>query len=272
MGERMPTLDLNGERFHYHVDDFSDPWLTSKPVLLHHSAGGNLHRWRPWVPTLARRHPTLRFDMRGHGGTTSRPDSPFSLPDLAADIARVMDALAIEKTHLVGASAGGIVSLQFAHDFPDRLHSLTLVASTPRLAQMGADMDASGWGATLEREGTRAWLLSDTDKRFGPDTPREVIDWYADEGAKTEASEVLALQACLLAADLAPLLSQITVPTLILAARHDPITPLEIQQLMAQTMPEATLDIFVGVGHNMKVEIPDALAQRTLEFIDGATT
>ena len=132
------------------------------------------------------------------------PIRPFVITELAADIACVMDALDIEKTHLVGASAGGIVSLQFAHDFPGRLHSLTLVASTPRLAQMGADMDASGWGDTLRREGTRAWLLSDTDKRFGPDTPREVIDWYADEGAKTEASEVLALQACLLAADLAP--------------------------------------------------------------------
>ena len=268
----MPTLELNGEQFHYHVDDFSDPWCSAQPVLLHHSAGGNLHRWRPWVPTLSRSHPVARFDMRGHGGTTSRSDSPFIITELAADIARVMDALNIDKTHLVGASAGGIVSLQFAHDFPDRLHSLTLVASTPRLAQMGADMDASGWGDTLRREGTRAWLLSDTDKRFGPDTPREIIDWYADEGARTQASEVLALQACLLAADLAPLLPQIAVPTLILAARHDPITPLEIQQLMAQTMPNATLEIIDGVGHNMKVEIPDTLAQRTLEFIDGANS
>ena len=265
----MPMLELNGESVHYHVDDFSDPWRSAQPVLLHHSAGGNLHRWRPWVPTLSRSHPVTRFDMRGHGGTTSRSDSPFVITELAADIARVMDSLNIDKTHLVGASAGGIVSLQFAHDFADRLHSLTLVASTPRLAQMGADMDASGWGHTLRREGTRAWLLSDTDKRFGPDTPREIIDWYADEGAKTEATEVLALQACLLAADLAPLLPRIAVPTLILAARHDPITPLEAQELMAQTLPNATLEIFDGVGHNMKVEIPDTLAQRTLEFIDG---
>ena len=265
----MPTLELNGEQFHYHTDDFSDPWRPAEPALLHHSAGGNLHRWRPWVPTLARRHPTFRFDMRGHAGTTSRSASPFVITELAADIARVMDALDVEKAHLVGASAGGIVSLQFAHDFPDRLHSLTLVASTPRLAQMGADMDASGWGDTLRTEGTRAWLLSDTDKRFGPDTPREVIDWYADEGAKTDATRVLALQACLLAADLAPLLSQITVPTLILAARHDPITPLEAQQLMAQTMPNATLEVFDGVGHNMKVEIPETLAQRTLNFIEN---
>lgn len=264
----MPTLELNGERFHHHVDDFSDPWRETQPILLHHSAGGNLNRWRPWIPTLARRHPTYRFDMRGHGGTTSRSDAPFVITELAADIARVMDALGIDRTHLVGASAGGIVSLQFAHDFPDRLHSLTLVASTPRLAQMGSNMDASGWRGTLEQQGTRAWLLSDTDKRFGPNTRREVVEWYADEGAKTAAAEVLALQACLLAADLTPLLPEIKAPTLILAASIDPITPLEIQQLMADRMPNAALETYDGVGHNMKVEIPEVLAARTLEFVD----
>ena len=263
----MPILDVNGDRFHYHVDDFSDPWRTPEPVLLHHSAGGNLHRWRAWVPTLARTRPVVRFDMRGHAGTPPLPDLRFSLPELAADIARVMDGLGIEKVHLVGASAGGIVSLRFAHDFPDRLHSLTLVASTPRLARMGASMDAAKWRNILEQEGTRAWLLSDADKRFGPNTSRNVVEWYADEGAKTPAPAVLALQGCLLAEDLTPLLPDINVRTLILAASQDEITPLEVQQLMAQQMPNAVLEIIDGVGHNMKVEIPEALASRTRDFI-----
>lgn len=266
----MPTLEVDGSQFHYHLDDFSDPWESSAPVLLHHAAGGNLHRWRPWVPTLARRRPVLRFDMRGHAETPPPPGMRYVLPELAADIAKVMDGLGMEKAHLVGASAGGIVSLRFAHDFPDRLHSLTLVASTPRLARMGANMDASGWRRILEEEGTRAWLLADTDKRFGADTPREVIEWYADEGAKTTAENVMALQGCLLAEDLSPLLPEIRVPTLILAASYDDITPMEIQELMAHEMPNARLEVYEGVGHNMKVDIPDTLAERTLAFIGEA--
>ena len=269
LGERMPILEADGNKFHYHLDDFSDPWLSPAPVLLHHSAGGNLHRWRAWVPALARRHPVLRFDMRGHAGTPPPPELRFSLPELSDDIARVMDALEIERVHLVGASAGGIVSLQFAHDFPDRLHSLTLVASTPRLAQMGPSMDPGAWRRILEQEGTRAWLLSDTSRRFGPHTDRRIIEWYADEGARTTAAAVLALQGCLLAQDLTPLLPAIAVPTLLLAASHDDITPLEVQELMAERMPQATLEVFDGVGHNMKVEIPDTLAGRTLEFIES---
>ena len=264
----MPILDLNGDQFHYHRDDFSDPWRQDAPIMLHHAAGGNLHRWRPWVPTLARHRPVARFDMRGHAGTRKSLTEPFDLADLAGDVARVLDALGIDRTHLVGASAGGIVSLRFAHDFPDRLLSLTLVASTPKLAQMGANMDAAPWRGILEQQGTRAWLLADTDKRFGPDTPDAMIQWYADEGGKTAASEVIALQGCLLAADLTPLLPDIAVPTLILGASHDDITPVEIQRLMAEQMPNAQLELFDGVGHNMKVEIPDALANRTLRFVE----
>ena len=267
----MPVLDLENGQFHYHVDNFSDPWLRREPVLLHHAAGGNLHRWRPWVPILARHRPVIRFDMRGHAGTPPPAGMQFSLPDLAADIARVMDALSLDRVHLAGASAGGIVSLQFAHDFADRLHSLTLVASTPRLARMGASMDAGAWRRILEEEGTRAWLLADSDKRFGAGTDRRVIEWYAEEGAKTTAPAVLALQRCLLAEDLTPLLPAITVPTLVLAAAVDEITPLEMQQLMVERMPDATLQVLEGVGHNMKVEIPDELARRTNEFIESVS-
>ena len=67
--------------------------------------------------------------------------------------------------------------------------------------------------------------------------------------------------------DLTPLLSQITAPTLILAAAHDEITPEEVQHLMAQHIPNASLQTFEGVGHNMKVEIPDVLAGSVRDFV-----
>ena len=262
----MPHLKLNGSRFHYHLDDFTEPWQAKSVILLHHAAAGNLHRWRAWVPALALHHRVLRFDMRGHAGTPPPPGGTFSLPGLAADIAAVLDGLEIEKVHLVGASAGGIVSLRFAHDFPERLHSLTLVASTPKLAQMGAGIDAGVWRRTLEEAGTKACLLTDAQKRFGPQAEPGLVEWYATEGGKTPAEVVLALQDCLLREDLTPLLSQISAPTLILAAAHDEITPPEVQHLMAQQMPNASLQTFEGVGHNMKVEIPDLLAGCVRDF------
>ena len=99
-----------------------------------------------------------------------------------------------------------------------------------------------------------------------------MIEWYADEGAKTSAPAVLALQRCLLAEDLTPLLPAIPVPTLILAAANDEITPLEMQHLMAGRIPNAALQVLDGVGHNMKVEIPDELARRTNQFIESVSS
>ena len=263
----MPYLQANGARFHYHVDDYSDPWLPTKVILLHHSVAGNLHRWRPWVPHLARHYRVLRFDMRGHGLTPPPPGGQFSLPELAADVTALLDSLEISKVHLVGASGGGIVGLRFAHDFPERLNSFTIMTSTPKLAQTAADIDTAAWRRILEESDTKEWLLSDVEKRFDSKTDREVVEWYATEGGKTAADQVLGLMASLLGEDLIPLLPQIQAPTLILAAAGDPIIPDEIQHLMARQIPGATLQTFDGVGHNMKVEIPDTLAGHVLRFV-----
>ncbi|MAF39899.1 MAG: hypothetical protein CL696_13660, partial [Chloroflexi bacterium] len=75
----MPYLEINGSRFHYHWDDFTEPWQSRSVVLLHHAAAGNIHRWRSWIPALARHHRVLRFDMRGHAGTESPADGTFTL-------------------------------------------------------------------------------------------------------------------------------------------------------------------------------------------------
>ena len=263
----MPLLMLSESQFHYHWDDYTEPWKSKSVVLLHHAAGGNLHRWRAWIPTLAQHHKVLRFDMRGHAGTDGPSDGNFSLAGLAADIASVLDSLEIDKVHVVGASAGGIVSLQFAHDFPDRTLSLRLVASTHKLAQMGAAIDTSIWRRTLEEQGTKAWLASNSKERFGPNVEPKLVEWYASSGENTAAEMVLGLQGCLLAQDLTSLLPEIYAPTLIMASNQDEITPLDAQHLMVEKIPNACLKTFDGVGHNMKVEIPEILANTVLDFI-----
>ena len=215
----MPFIDIGGHPFHYQIDDYADPWKPHGTIMLHHAAAGTLVRWRAWVPTLARHHRVIRFDMRGYGGTPAPTDLKCSLRGLASDVASLMDALEVQKVHFVGASAGGIIGLRFAHDFPHRLHSLTLVSSTPKLAR--ARIDAAVWRRVLAERGVKAWLLSDAQKRFGPNADPGLIEWYAQEGERTTPEAVIALQDCLMAEDLTPLLPRILVPTLLLAARGD---------------------------------------------------
>ena len=66
------------------------------------------------------RYRILRYDVRGHGGTAA-PDGPYTLEQLSADLAALLDALGIERTHLVGLSMGGMIGQLLALREPGRL-------------------------------------------------------------------------------------------------------------------------------------------------------
>ena len=111
----MPKIKVDDFELHYHIDDFTDPWRPAETILLHHAAAGNINRWYAWVPTLARHYRVLRMDARGHGDSTKPPANyQWDIKVLARDISRLLDTLGLSRVHLVGASGGGIVSLQFA--------------------------------------------------------------------------------------------------------------------------------------------------------------
>jgi pimeloyl-ACP methyl ester carboxylesterase len=261
----MPRLKLKDVEISYTIDDYTDPWTRAPWVLLHHSAVGSSRRWYAWVPALARHYRVLRYDVRGHGDSTwPAANGNFNLDTLVEDVAGVLDALDIKRVHFVGASGGGIVGLKFAHDHPARLRSLTLVASTPKLAESRVDL--SRWGDLLDQYGVRGWLMADASARFGAANPR-LAEWFADEGARTSVAVAKAYTSSMASVDLTGLLPHVKTRTLILAAEDDDITPLSVQELMRDRMPKATLKLFPGVGHNIKVLIPDTLAAEALAFM-----
>ncbi|MCL0043964.1 alpha/beta hydrolase [Dehalococcoidia bacterium] len=264
----MPKVHLADVTLNYTIDDFTDPWAWSPWVLLHHSAVGSLRRWYAWVPTLARYCKVLRFDVRGHGDSSWSADDPqFTLETLVADVKGLLDALEIPRVHFIGASGGGTVGLKFAHTHPDRVRSLTLVTSTPRLSQ--ANIDLSQWADTLESDGVVGWVMRDAVTRFGENANPELIEWFAQEGSRTPAAVAKAYTSYMATVDLTDILTEIKAKTLLLAAEQDEITPLPMQKLLQEQLPKAELRIFSGVGHNIKVLIPEQLAAETLAFLQN---
>jgi len=133
-------------------------------------------------------------------------------------------------------------------------------------------VDLNSWGNLLDEKGVKGWLLSDAKARFAPGAPLGLIEWFAEEGVRSPVHVIKGFTAYMTTVDLTEILSEIKVPTLILAARHDPITPMEIQEIMLNRIPHAELKVFDGVGHNMKVEIPDLLAAAVLSFVQKLDT
>jgi pimeloyl-ACP methyl ester carboxylesterase len=137
----MPTVHANGIEIWYEL-------LGSGPTIAYS------HGWRG--PTgdnpesilgLQEHARLLLYDVRGQGKTTAPDDmDSYSMPQYAADLRALLDALEIPQAHIVGVSQGGMISAQFACDYPERTRSLVISDST---AGNGVD---EGPGGAWERE------------------------------------------------------------------------------------------------------------------------
>ncbi len=97
-------------------------------VVLTHGLAAGEAIWAGQVPALAARYRVLTWDLRGHGRSGAAP-GPCAIADLAADLRDVLDDARIERAVVLGHSAGGVVALQFALDYPQRAAGLVLVGT-----------------------------------------------------------------------------------------------------------------------------------------------
>ncbi len=123
----MPEVHVNGIDMWYERSGGAGPVF----VLTHGFAGPSCVGWPPVIEDFRRHFDLLLYDARAHGNTTVPSDpSTVSLPQFSADIAALLDALDIERAHIGGVSMGGMISAQFACDYPDRVRSLSLCDTT----------------------------------------------------------------------------------------------------------------------------------------------
>src|SRR5689334_2508018 len=98
------------------------------PVVLLHGLGDSHRTWRRVAPRLAREYRVLMPDLPGHG-LSGRPDAPYTLGWYAETIAAWLDALGLERAHVVGHSFGGGVAQWLILDHRARIDRLALVAA-----------------------------------------------------------------------------------------------------------------------------------------------
>jgi pimeloyl-ACP methyl ester carboxylesterase len=136
----MPKVSVNGVRFHY--------WRvgTGPDMIMLHGLTGNLAVWHlKMVPELRHEYRVTTYDLRGHG-RSDVPATGYTTGDMAEDLRGIMDALDIERAHLVGHSLGADVSLHFALRHPDRVERLVLIeAGIPALLNLRKGKDWEGW-------------------------------------------------------------------------------------------------------------------------------
>src|SRR5262245_29078334 len=230
----MPLIDAGDLRMRCELSGRAG----SPVVLLSHSLGTDLSMWETQAAALRARFRVLRYDSRGHGGTTVTP-GPYTIEQVSRDVLHLLDALGVARVHFCGISMGGLVGMWLGVHASSRLHSLALCNTSARIGTV------ESWEARIRavREGGMAPLAPAVLERwftpaFRESTPEVVAAARAMIEA-TPAEGYAATCAALREADLRGDLAAITAPTLVISGRHDPATPPADGQAVAAAIPGA---------------------------------
>ena len=224
--------------------------------------GCGSHLFAPVLPLFDDRFDCIVYDNRAAGRSTT-PWLPTSMPELASDAVRVLDALDVDAAHVHGVSMGGMIAQEMALRFPDRVRSLVLQGTTP--------------GGPRSTGPAAETLLSVAAQRVPLSRERKVKmltrQLFSDEYAEAQPEEVLAhLQR--LGADRAGVrgalqhfaassvhdtvdrLGGLQAPTLVLHGSRDRMVSVANARLLAQRIPRARLAVVDGAGHLPLLEQP----------------
>ena len=248
------------------------------PVVFVHEFAGDVRSWEPQVRFLSRRYRCIAYNARGWP-PSEVPEEPsrYSQQRACDDIRAVLDALKIDKAHIVGLSMGGFATLHFGLHYPERALSL-LVAGCGYGAEKGEREkfreEAVKIAGRLEREGmaafAAAYSVGPTRVQYQNKDPRgwrEFADQLAEHSAKGAANTQLGIQRERPSIfDLEAQMRKLTVPTLIVTGDED--WPCLIPNVfMKQVIPSAALLVLPNTGHACNIEEPAAFNAGLADFL-----
>ncbi|MGA2892620.1 MAG: 3-oxoadipate enol-lactonase [Xanthobacteraceae bacterium] len=236
------------------------------PVLmLSNSLATDLHMWDGQVAPFTRHFRLVRYDRRGHG-KSSVPKGPYTMERLGRDVLAVLDGLGISKINWCGLSMGGMVGQWLGANAGNRIDKLILSNTACYYP------DKTVWDARfkLVREKGLAGIVDANMERWFTKEFRErapqAIATMREMFLSTKLEGFIACGEAVRDMDHRPLLAKITAPTLVIAGRHDPATPLEGNEFIRAHIPGAEIAV-LEAAHIANVEQPDAYTDTVLGFL-----
>jgi len=251
----MPQLEVGeGIKINYEVHGQGEPVLFLGGIMM------NTVSWAAFVPTLSRKFKLILMDFRDQG-QSSKMAGPYKIDIHVGDVLKLLDALAIQKVHLMGVSYGGDVALLFSLKHQDRLKSLMLPNTTSFIPNH-LKVIGKSWEIAAE--------LNDGEKFFQLSTPiiysgafyDKHMDFLLQRQAMFKAlltkewfEGFLRLSQSIQEYNVSPeQLKTIKVPTLLIGADKDLITPIELQRILLNNMPNCEFVIIPDAGHGAFLE------------------
>jgi len=276
----MTFADVNGIKISYEIQGEGDP------VILVHGFGVKKEVWMCQYGPLSEKFKVIRFDNRG-AGESDHPDELFTMEMLAGDIRGLMDALNLEKAHVVAWSLGGMFAQHFAIKYPERLNKLVLINTLPnwpggdeagikmyvdsQLASIKAYQEdpinafferaPMGYSRKFKKE-----MQEDTRKKFHG--LFSVEDYVQMKTTNIPTPKDIENQAnALKYHDVIDKLHLIKSETLIITADKDRQTPMSRNQLIHEKIPNSKLVVIAGAGHDSPLEKAPEINKHIIDFL-----
>lgn len=243
------------------------------PLLLLHAGIADSRMWDDHVLLLAQHYRVIRYDLRGFG-KSQFPAGAFASYE---DPAELLRALQVEKAHVIGASFGGKIAVDFALAYPEMVKSLTLIA--PSIAGMSPSPDVLRFNeeeeALLERGdlagatelNIRMWVDGPrrTPEQVNPEVRRRVYEmqYHAFTVPIPEETDDLQLEPPAITR-----LAEIRGPALIIVGDHDLPGKIALARQLAAELPDAQLEIVAGAAHMVSMEQPEQFNRIVLAFLE----
>ena len=180
-----------------------------------------------------------------------RVKSPYSLSDMASDAITVLDALEIDRAHLIGASMGGMIAQIIAYEHPTRTASLVSIMSTtwaPHLPQPGQE----------QQQG-----IADMNESSDDEAERLQAFGFYPDALPNQVTAILS------AGDRTNQVATIVAPTLVLHGAEDQLLSVEHGEHTAQVIPGARFKVYQNMGHNLPEPIVPELVKDMLAHLNA---
>jgi 3-oxoadipate enol-lactonase len=260
----MPYVELSDVRCFFELRGTGDP------LLLIPGLGATHAVWDAAAEALAKSYSLILPDNRDVGHSMGRRP-PRSIADFSVDMLELLDALQVERAHVLGLSLGGIVAQQLAVDHPGRVDRLVLMSCAHRLGPYLVGM-AGLLGHAMRyfppAVFQRMLELLGTSPEFLDSHPGTIEQRLEAVSRRNIARGAVARQLrCIGCSQIAAEEYHISAPTLVIAGDRDGVIPSCYARQMAADIPGSRFEQIAGCGHNPLQEQPERVAAMITDFL-----
>jgi 3-oxoadipate enol-lactonase len=235
-------------------------------LLMINSLGASLEMWDDQCVALTERYELIRYDARGHGGSSAGTIRELTIDRLGLDALAVLDACGVARAHLCGLSLGGMTAMHIAREWPDRVLKIALCSTSPYMPPR------ESWDErirTVTAQGVQPLVETILGRWFTPEFRTAQPDRVDRVRQMLLGADPLGYAACCAAIrdmDQRAAIRTITAKTVVIGGSRDPATPPAEAELIASSIPDAKL-VMLEAAHLSNIERAEEFTVALLEFL-----